>query len=58
MNAPTKKQEIKSQIAAWNNRADMARRMGQNDLAEEAIEHARKLENELARLEEFEVEDS
>jgi len=52
----TKKQELKSQIEAWKNRAEMAKRMGQNDLAEEALEHARKLENELARLQEFEVD--
>jgi phage shock protein A len=56
MNAPTKKQELKSQIEAWKNRADMARLMGQSDLAEEALEHMRKLENHLARLQEFEVD--
>ncbi len=58
MNAPTKKQELKSQIKAWKNRAEMARHMGQNDLAEEALDHARKLENELTRLQEFEVDES
>jgi phage shock protein A len=53
-----KKQELKSQIEAWKNRAEMARRMGQNDLAEEALERMRKLENDLARLQEFEVDES
>lgn len=52
----SKLQKIKDQIEAWNNRAAMARQQGKTDLEQQALERKKQYENELARLQEFELE--
>lgn len=49
-------QRIKDQIETWNNRAAMARQQGMTDLEQQALERKKQYENELARLQEFELE--
>lgn len=49
---PTK-QELKDKINTWANRAQMARAQGSEDLVQQALEHKRRYENDLAKLEEF-----
>jgi hypothetical protein len=49
-----KHKELKEQIEAWSDRAEMARKQGDTDLVRQALEHKRRCENELARLQEFE----
>ena len=45
--------ELKAQIQTWANRAEMARKQGNSDLVEKALEHKREYENRLAKLQEF-----
>lgn len=52
----SKIQIIKRQIEAWKNRAAMARQQGCDDLEKQALDHKKKYENELAKLQEFELE--
>jgi hypothetical protein len=52
----SKLQTIKGQIEAWKNRAAMARQQGLSDLEEQALEYKKMYENELAKLQEFEIE--
>lgn len=52
--AQSKKQELRERIKTWSNRAEMARQQGNMDLVEQALEHKRKYENELAKLQENE----
>ncbi|CAN5401225.1 hypothetical protein BH11CYA1_BH11CYA1_04490 [soil metagenome] len=47
---------IKGQISAWNNRAEMARQQGNDELMQQALERKRFYENELAKLQEWDVE--
>ncbi|MFA7335809.1 MAG: hypothetical protein WC028_03410 [Candidatus Obscuribacterales bacterium] len=48
-------QEIKGQIAAWTNRIAMAKQQGNDELIEQALKRKQSYENQLARLQEFEV---
>lgn len=48
------KNELIDKIKTWENRAKMAQKQGNTDLAEKALDHKRECENELALLEEFE----
>lgn len=48
------KNELIAKIKTWKNRAEMAQKQGNADLAEKALEYKIECENELARLEEFE----
>ena len=50
----SKFQLLKEKITTWGNRAEMARKQGNAELVEQALEYKRKYENELARLQEFE----
>ncbi len=54
----TKSQRLKDQIRAWGNRAAMAQKQGMDDLAKEALDKKRYFENELAKLQEFEVDNT
>ena len=47
---------IKGQISAWNNRANMARQQGNAELLQQALERKVFYENELAKLQEWNVE--
>ncbi len=49
-------EEIRGQIAAWNNRIAMAKQQGNDELIEQAIKRKQSYENQLARLQEFEVD--
>ncbi|MDP3508911.1 MAG: hypothetical protein Q8T09_13050 [Candidatus Melainabacteria bacterium] len=48
-------QEIKDQIATWANRMAMAKQQGNDELVEQALKRKQSCENQLARLQEFEV---
>ncbi len=50
-------EEIKGQIAAWANRMAMAKQQGNEELLKQALERRQSYENQLARLQEFEVDD-
>lgn len=50
-------ERLKEQIAAWGNRAQMARQQGNEELMRQALMRKRQYENELARLQEFDVDD-
>lgn len=52
----SKMQKIKKQIETWNNRAEMARQQGYAELTQQALDRKRQWEDELAKLQEFEVE--
>jgi phage shock protein A len=52
----SKLQKIKKQIETWNNRAAMARQMGNGDLEQQALDRKKESENALAQLQEFELE--
>jgi phage shock protein A len=54
----TRIQHCRDQIQTWDNRAAMARQQGREDLAQQALEHKRKYEDKLARLEEFDLDES
>jgi phage shock protein A len=47
--------ELKRRVEAWSNRAEMARKMGNAELVDQALEQKRQCENELAKLQEFEL---
>ncbi|MBN8660310.1 MAG: hypothetical protein K2Y32_01860 [Candidatus Obscuribacterales bacterium] len=49
------KQQIEDQIRAWASRARMALSAGLLDLHEQALERKNLLENELAKLNEFDL---
>jgi phage shock protein A len=49
-------QHIRDQITTWGNRAAMAKQMGNEQLAQQALDKKRQYENALARLQEFEIE--
>jgi phage shock protein A len=51
----SRQQELKRQVDAWKNRAEMARKMGNVELVDQALERKRHFENELAKLQEFEL---
>ncbi|CAN5383941.1 hypothetical protein BH10CYA1_BH10CYA1_52170 [soil metagenome] len=53
----SKSQVLKGQITTWGNRAEMARKQGNDDLVQQAMARKRQYENELAKLQEFEVKD-
>jgi phage shock protein A len=53
---PSKFQKLRDQIETWKNRAAMARQAGRDELVQQAMEHKRRYENELAKLQEFEEE--
>jgi hypothetical protein len=48
---------LKKQISAWKIRAEMAKKQGSGDLEQQARDKASELENKLAKLQEFEVND-
>jgi phage shock protein A len=50
-------EEIKGQIATWANRMAMAKQQGNEELIKQALERKQSYENQLARLQEFEVDD-
>lgn len=50
-------QEIKGQIAAWTNRMAMAKQQGNDELIEQALHRKQSYENQLARLQEFELDE-
>ncbi len=50
-------QEIKGQIAAWANRMAMAKQQGNDELIEQALNRKQSYENQLARLQEFELDE-
>lgn len=50
-------QEIKGQIAAWTNRMAMAKQQGNDELIEQALKRKQSYENQLARLQEFELDE-
>lgn len=52
----SKYQVLKKQINAWSNRAAMAKQQGSDDLVRQALDQKRKYENELAKLQEFELD--
>ena len=45
-------EKVKDQILAWNNRAEMARQVGNPALAELALEHKRRYQNKLQEFDE------
>ncbi len=49
-------QRIRDQIETWANRAAMAKKMGNEQLAQQALDKKSQYENALARLQEFEIE--
>ncbi len=51
-----KLEKIKKKIETWNNRAAMARQKGYAELEQQALEHKRDYENQLAKLQEFELD--
>ena len=51
-------QRLKDQIKTWKNRAEMARQQGMDDLVQQALEKKRLYENELAKLQEFEIDET
>jgi phage shock protein A len=57
-NENPKLKAFKDQIKTWSNRAEMARQQGNDELVELALERKRQYENELAKLQEFELEES
>jgi phage shock protein A len=50
-------EEIRGQIATWANRMAMAKQQGNEELLKQALERKQSYENQLARLQEFEVDD-
>lgn len=54
----SKFKRLKDQIKAWKNRAEMARKHGYDELVQQALEHKRHYENELAKLQEFETDET
>lgn len=48
-------EEIRGQIAAWTNRVAMAKQQGNDDLIVQALKRKQSYENQLARLQEFDV---
>ncbi len=52
----TQLQKIKKQTEPWNNRAAMARQMGNGDLEQQTLDRKKEYENALAQLQEFELE--
>lgn len=56
MATPKKQKLVRDQIQVWKNRADTARQQVSPDLVDRAIEQVRRLENELAKLQEFELD--
>ena len=51
-------QDLKDKIKTWANRAEMARKQGQSELVQQALDRKRDYENALAKLQEFEVDNS
>jgi|JYMV01.1.fsa_nt_gi phage shock protein A len=51
----TRKKELLDRIRTWSNRAEMAKLKGDLDLVTQALEHKRNYEDELAKLQEFDV---
>ncbi len=51
------KEELIRQAKTWTNRAEMARKMGNIELVDQALERKRHYENELAKLQEFQLND-
>jgi phage shock protein A len=43
-------ESFKKQVSAWHNRAEMARKQGNDDLVRQALEQKRKYEKLLAEL--------
>jgi phage shock protein A len=46
---------IRRQIATWQNRADMAKAQGNEELVRQALARKRQYENALARFQEFNI---
>jgi phage shock protein A len=53
-----KSKRLKEQISAWSNRAAMARQQGMADLEQQALGRKSNCEDELAKLQEFEMDNS
>lgn len=58
MNQKLTKEELAEKIKSWEKRAAMARKQGYDDLEKQALEYKRNFENELARRQEQEPEQS
>jgi|688.fasta_scaffold326844_2 phage shock protein A len=54
----TQAQDLKDKIKTWENRAEMARKQGNGELVKQALDRKRGYENALAKLQEFEVDNS
>ena len=54
----TQIQDLKDKIKTWGNRAEMARKQGNGELVKQALDRKRDYENALAKLQEFEVDNS
>ena len=50
-------QEIKAQIATWANRMAMAKPYDNDELIEQALKSKQSYENQLARLQEFKLDE-
>ena len=51
-------QDLKDNIRMWANRPEMARKQGQSELVQQALDRKRDYENALAKLQEFKVDNS
>jgi phage shock protein A len=48
--------DLKDKIKTWANRAEMARKQGNDELLKQALDRKRDYQNALAKLQEFEVD--
>ena len=51
----SKLKDLKLKISSWGNRLEMAKMQGNDELIKTALEQKRKYQNELAKLQEFEI---